>query len=138
MSSAESTARRFQRPEVQASATYCIGSGHMDIVQNVPEEYRPWTTGGDLNVNGVTGAMIDHMAFTFEIANTALAPDYPMSAEAIASLIYLMVDICKRHGIPKVYWKDDKYFASDIRNYNVIAVHRWYARKRRPDRKSVV
>ena len=132
MSSAEATARRFQRPEVQASATYCIGSGHMDIVQNVPEEYRPWTTGGDLNVNGVTGAMIDHMAFTFEIANTALAPDYPMSMEALTSLIYLMADICKRYGIKKVYWNNDKYFSSKAENYNTINVHRWYARKSCP------
>ena len=131
MSSAEATATRFQRPDVAASATYCIGSNG-DIVQNVPEEYRPWTTGGDLNVNGVTGAMMDHHSFTFEIANTTLAPNYLMSAEAIASLVYLMTDICKRHGIKSVTWKDDKYFASDSRNYNVIAVHRWYARKSCP------
>lgn len=131
MSSAEATARSFQNPKRGASCTYCIGSNG-DIVQNVPEEYRPWTTGGELNVNGVTGADMDHHSWTFEIANTALAPNYPMSAEAIASLIYLMVDICKRHGISKVYWKDDKWFASDPRNYNVIAVHRWYARKSCP------
>lgn len=131
MSSAEATATRFQRPDVKASATYCIGSNG-DIVQNVPEEYRPWTTGGDLNVNGVTGAMMDHHSFTFEIANTTLAPNYLMSAEAIASLVYLMTDICKRHGIKSVTWKDDKYFASDSRNYNVIAVHKWYARKSCP------
>ena len=131
MSSAEATARRFQRPEVQASCTYCIGSNG-DIVQNVPEEYRPWTTGGDLNVNGVTGAMIDHMAFTFEIANTALAPDYPMSMEALTSLIYIMADICKRYGIPKVYWNNDKYFSSKAENCNTINVHRWYARKSCP------
>ena len=131
MSSAESTARRFQNPAVQASCHYCIGSNG-DIVQNVPEEYRAWTTGGDLNVGGVTGAMMDHHSFTFEIANTALAPDYPMSAEAIASLVYLMVDICKRHGIKKVTWNGDKYYASNISNYNVIAAHRWYARKSCP------
>jgi len=131
MSSAESTARRFQNPAVQASCHYCIGSNG-DIVQNVPEEYRAWTTGGDLNVNGVTGAMMDHHSFTFEIANTALAPDYPMSAEAIASLVYLMVDICKRHGIKKVIWNGDKYYASNANNYNVIAAHRWYARKSCP------
>ena len=131
MSSAESTARRFQNPAVQASCHYCIGSNG-DIVQNVPEEYRAWTTGGDLNVNGVTGAMMDHHSFTFEIANTALAPDYPMSAEAIASLVYLMVDICKRHGIKKVTWNGDKYYASNANNYNVIAAHRWYARKSCP------
>jgi len=129
MSSAEATATRFQRADVQASATYCIGSNG-DIVQNVPEEYRPWTTGGDLNVNGVTGAMMDHHSYTFEIANTALAPDYPMSAEAIASLIYLMVDICKRHGIPKVIWNNDKFYAST--HDNTIAVHRWYCRKSCP------
>ena len=129
MSSAEATARRFQRPDVKASCTYCIGSNG-DIVQNVPEEYRPWTTGGDLNVDGVTGADMDHHSWTFEIANTTLAPDYYMSAEAISSLIYLMVDICKRHGISKVYWKDDKYFATA--NDNTIAAHRWYARKQCP------
>ena len=83
-------------------------------------------------MNGVTGAMMDHHSFTFEIANTALAPDYPMSQEALASLIYLMVDICRRYGIPHVTWNNDKFFASNPNNHNVIAVHRWYARKACP------
>ena len=131
MSTAEATARSFQNPKRQASCTYCIG-GNGDIVQSVPEEYRPWTTGGDLNVNGVTGAMIDHMAFTFEIANSALGGSWPMSAEAINSLVLIMVDICKRYGIPKVYWNGDKYFSSKAENYNTINVHRWYARKACP------
>lgn len=131
MSTAESTARSFQNPNRGASCTYCIG-GNGDIVQSVPEEYRPWTTGGDLNVNGVTGAMIDHMAFTFEIANSALGGAWPMSNEAITSLVLLMADICKRYGIKKVYWNGDKYFSSKAENYNTINVHRWYARKACP------
>lgn len=131
MSSAAATATRFQNPNVGASATYCIG-GDGDIVQNVPEEYRPWTTGGDLNVNGVTGATIDHMAFTFEIANSALGGSWPMSDKAINSLVLLMVDICQRHGIPRVYWNNDKYFSSITTNYNTINLHRWYARKSCP------
>ena len=131
MSSAASTAKRFQRADVQASCTYCIG-GDGDIVQSVPEMYRPWTTGGDLNVNGVTGSMIDHMAFTFEIANSAIGGSWPMSDKAINSLVLLMVDICQRYGIKKVYWNNDKYFSSKAENYNTINVHRWYARKSCP------
>lgn len=128
-SSAESTARYFQQNKVKASAHYIIDSKGV-IVQNVPEDCRAWTTGGDLNVNGLTGSMMDHEAITFEIANCSLGGDWPMSAEAINSLVLLMVDICRRNGIPCLKWSGNKLLAGTPQQN--VAVHRWFARKACP------
>lgn len=127
--SAEAQAAAFQRPGRGASAHYIIDSKGV-IVQNVPEDCRAWTTGGDLNVNGLTGAMMDHESITFEIANCAYGGDWPMSAEAINSLVLLMVDICKRNGIPGLKWEANKFLAgSKVQN---VAAHRWFATKSCP------
>lgn len=128
-SSAEATARSFQNPARQASSHYIIDSNGI-IIQNVPEDCRAWTTGGDLNVNGLTGAMMDHESITIEVANCALGGDWPMSAAAINSLVLLMTDICKRNGIPRLNWSGNKFLAgTDKQN---VAAHRWFARKACP------
>lgn len=127
--SAEAQAIAFQNPSREASSTYVIDSKGI-MVQCVPEEYRPWTTGGDLNVNGLTGSEMDHEAITIEIANISREPLWAMSAEAINSLVLLMVDICKRNGIPALLWENNKFLAgTDKQN---VAVHRWFARKSCP------
>lgn len=128
-SSAESTARRFQNPAVKASSHYVIDSLGV-IIQCVPEDCRAWTTGGDLNVNGLTGSMIDHESITIEVANCALGGDWPMSAAAINSLVLLMADICRRNGIPALKWKASKYLAGTPEQN--VAAHRWFARKACP------
>jgi len=128
-SSAEATARSFQNPARQASSHYIIDSAGV-IIQNVPEDCRAWTTGGDLNVNGLTGAMMDHESITIEVANCAFGGDWPMSAAAINSLVLLMTDICKRNGIPRLNWSANKFLAgTDKQN---VAAHRWFARKACP------
>lgn len=128
--SAEAQAAAFQKPGRGASAHYIIDSKGV-IIQGVPEDCRAWTTGGDLNVKGLTGAQMDHESITFEIANCAMGGDWPMSAEAINSLVLLMVDICKRNGIPSVKWKGDKFLAGKPDQQNVAA-HRWFATKSCP------
>lgn len=128
-SPAEATARSFQNPSRQASSHYVIDSKGI-IIQCVPECCRAWTTGGDLNVNGLTGAMMDHESITIEVANCSLGGDWPMSAEAINSLTLLMADICRRNGIPQLKWTGNK-FDSGTPNQNVAA-HRWFARKACP------
>jgi hypothetical protein len=127
--SAEAQAQAFQNPNRGASAHYIIDSKGT-IVQNVPECCRAWTTGGDLNVNGLTGSMIDHEAITMEIANISREPDWAMSAEAVSSLVWLCVDICQRNGIPSLKWKNDKFLAGTSEQN--VAVHRWFARKSCP------
>ena len=127
---AEAQAAAFQNPNRGASAHYIIDSWGT-IVQGVPEDCRAWTTGGDLNVNGLTGAQMDHESITFEIGNISREPLWAMSAEAINSMTFLMVDICKRHGIPCVKWKADKFLAGHPEEQN-IAAHRWFARKSCP------
>ena len=126
---AEAQCASFQQPGRGASAHYVLDSKGV-IIQNVPEDCRAWTTGGDLNVNGLTGSMIDHEAITFEIANCAYGGDWPMSAEAINSLVLLMVDICKRNGIPCLKWTGNKFDAGTPREN--VAAHRWFARKSCP------
>lgn len=128
--SAEAQAAAFQRPDRGASAHYIIDSKGV-IVQGVPEDCRAWTTGGDLNVNGLTGAMMDHESITFEIANITREPDWVISPEAKNSTILLMVDICKRNKIPSLKWKGDKFLAGKPDQQNVAA-HRWFARKSCP------
>ena len=128
--SAEAQAAAFQRPGRGASAHYIIDSKGI-IVQNVPEDCRAWTTGGDLNVNGLTGAMMDHESITFEIANCSYGEPWYMSAEASNSLVLLMVDICRRNGIPGVKWQNNKFLAGKPDQQNV-AIHRWFATKSCP------
>jgi hypothetical protein len=128
-SPAEATARMFQNPARQASSHYIIDSVGT-IIQCVPECCRAWTTGGDLNVNGLTGAMMDHESITIEVANCALGGDWPMSAAAINSLVLLMTDICQRNGIPVLKWSANKFLAGTPEQN--VAVHRWFARKACP------
>lgn len=128
--SAEAQAAAFQNPNRGASAHYIIDSKGV-IIQGVPEDCRAWTTGGDLNVKGLTGAQMDHESITMEIANVTREPLWAMSAEAVNSLVLLMVDICKRNGIPCVKWKGDKFLAGKPDQQN-IAAHRWFARKSCP------
>ena len=127
--SAEAQAAAFQQKGRDASATYIIDSKGV-IIQGVPEDCRPWTTGGDLNVNGLTGSQMDHESITFEIANVTREPDWCMSAEAINSLVFLMVDICKRNGIPALKWTGNKFDAGTPKAN--VAAHRWFARKSCP------
>ena len=126
---AENQARAFCNPKVGASAHYIIDSIGT-IVQNVPECCRAWTTGGDLNVNGLTGSMIDHEAITMEIANVTPRPYCGMTPEAVNSLVMLMVDICQRNGIPAVKWSGNKFLAGTPEQN--VAAHRWFANKSCP------
>lgn len=127
---AEAQAAAFQNPNRGASAHYIIDSWGT-IIQGVPEDCRAWTTGGDLNVNGLTGAQMDHESITFEIGNISREPLWAMSAEAVNSLVLIMVDICRRNNIPCVQWKGDKFLAGHPEQQN-IAAHRWFARKSCP------
>lgn len=113
----------------RASSNYGIGSDGR-IALYVEEKNTPWTTGSDTPkyVNGITGSMLDKHAITIEVANDGGAPDWHVSDKALASLVNLCEDICKRNGIKEMKWSADKNLTGRVDLQNV-AVHRWYAPK---------
>lgn len=81
----------------EASANYGIGSdGRVGLY--VEEKNRSWASANREN---------DMMAVTIEVANDGGAPDWHVSDVAIAKLIDLCVDICKRNGIEKLNYTGD-------------------------------
>lgn len=88
----------FAKPSRRASANYGVG-GDGRIGCYVEEENRAWTSSSSAN---------DNVAVTIEVANDGGAPNWHVSDKAIASLIDLCVDICKRNGIKKLNYTGDK------------------------------
>lgn len=82
----------------EASANYGIGSdGRIGLY--VEESNRAWTSSSKAN---------DSQAVTIEVANNTLAPNWTVSDKAMASLINLCVDICRRNGIKALNYTGDK------------------------------
>jgi len=79
---------RLSNPTQRASATYLVLSDGK-ILGQVPEEFRPWTSGG-------TAA--DNPSITIECQNSTGAPDYRVSDAAFNAIVRLLADIAKRHG----------------------------------------
>ena len=78
----------FGKSDRYASANYCIGNAG-DIVCNVYEEDRAWTSSSPSN---------DNQAITVEISNSEVGGDWPISDAAWNSLVALAVDVCKRYN----------------------------------------
>ena len=82
----------------QMSANYAIDSqGNIGLF--CPESDRSWCSSSPWN---------DHRAVTIEVANDGGEPDWHVSDAAIASLINLCVDICKRNGMTKLEYTGTK------------------------------
>ncbi len=79
---------RLTNPNEEASATY-IGYSDGRILGQVPEEYRPWTTGS---------WEADAESVTIELQNSAAGGDWPVSEKLLAQLIKLIADLAKRYG----------------------------------------
>lgn len=111
----------FYNTDRDASANYVIGYDGK-IGCSVDDEYRSWCTS--------TG--LDKQLITIEMASEATHP-YQITNEAYASLIDLLVDRCKAHGIKKLVWKEDKAAAQrwDLSEQNMV-VHRWFDNKACP------
>lgn len=64
------------------------------------EKDRSWCSGSKEN---------DYHGITIEVSNSKVGDAYgwPISDKVMAKLIDLCVDICKRNGIPKLYYKSD-------------------------------
>lgn len=92
------------------SANYAIDSDGK-IGMFVEEKNRAWTSNSREN---------DFQAITIEVANDGGEPDWHVSGKALAALINLCVDICKRNGIKRLNFTGDasgnltmhKYFAA--------------------------
>lgn len=117
----EQCGRIFANPNTEASSNYGVDSDGR-IGMYVEEKNRSWCTSSAAN---------DNRAITIEVANTVGYEPYPISDAAYKSLINLLVDICKRNGIPKLLWKADKSLIGKVSEQN-MTVHRWFANKSCP------
>lgn len=79
---------RLMNPNEDASANYILYSTG-ELVGQVPEEYRAWTSGS---------WEADSWSITIEIQNSSLGPDWLISDAALAKLILLWADVGKRYG----------------------------------------
>lgn len=112
----------FQRAGRNASSNYGIGSDGR-IGMYVEEKDRSWCSSSKDN---------DNRAITIEVANDGgAATGWHVSDKAMASLIKLVADICKRNGIEKLLWKADKKLIGKVAEQN-MTVHRWFAAKACP------
>ena len=99
------------------SSNYGIGTDGR-IALYVPESNGAWTSSNKAN---------DMRAITIEVANNTLAPYWTCSTEALCSLVLLVADICKRNGIPKLIWSDNKSDRINHRNGCNCTMHKDFA-----------
>jgi len=128
----------FQPSSKQASCNYVVGyDGSIGLC--VEEKDRSWCTGGykkvngvnvPIRVNGISGSSNDYQAVTIEVACEAKHP-YAITEKAMAALIELCTDICRRNGIKKLLWSGDKNLVGNPAKQN-LTVHRWFANKACP------
>lgn len=111
----------FADPDRKASANYGIGSDGR-IALYVDEADRSWCSSDRDN---------DHRAVTIEVANTLAAYPWPVSAAALAALIDLLEDVCRRNGIDALRWQADPALVGQPEKQN-MTVHRWFANKECP------
>lgn len=114
--SVEACGNVFTPTSRQASSNYGIGSDGR-IGMYVEEKDRSWCSSSGAN---------DNRAITIEVANDGGAPDWHVSDAAIKSLIELCVDICKRNGIARLLWKNDKSLVGQVDKQN-LTIHQWFA-----------
>ena len=104
----------------KASSNYGIGvDGRIGMY--CEEKDRSWCSSSGSN---------DNRAITIECASDKTHP-YAINDKVYKALIELLVDICKRNGIPELKWKADKSLIGQPDKQN-MTVHRWFANKSCP------
>lgn len=98
----------FSQESRQASSNYAVGTDGR-VALYVEEDRRAWTSGSREN---------DYKAVTIEVANDGGEPDWHVSDTALAKLIDLCVDICKRNGIERLNYTGDKT--------GNLTMHKWF------------
>ena len=108
--SVETCGNVFAPNSRQASSNYGIGSDGR-VGMYVEEKNRSWCSS---NANN------DHQAVTIEVANDGGAnTNWHVSDKALAKLIDLCVDICKRNGIAKLNYTGDS--SGNLTRHNMFA-----------------
>ena len=97
-----------------ASSNYGIGKDGR-IAMYVEEKDRSYCSSSAAN---------DNRAITIECASDTKEP-FAVNDKVYAALIDLLVDICKRNGIPKLLWRADKSLIGQTDKQN-MTVHRWF------------
>ncbi len=120
--SIESCGNVFAPPSRKASSNYGIGSDGR-IAMYVEEKDRSWASSNAAN---------DNRAITIEVANDGGAPDWHVSDKAMASLIDLVTDICKRNNIKKLVWSTNKTNRIKHLNGCNMTLHKDFANKSCP------
>lgn len=95
--SVETCGNVFAPASRQASSHYGIGSDGR-VGQYVDESMRAWTSSSYEN---------DRRAVTIEVADDSAGPNWHVSDKALAKLIDLVTDICKRNGIKSLNYTGD-------------------------------
>lgn len=119
--SVETLGNIFAPTSRQASCNYGIGADGR-IGMYCEEKDRSWCSSNAAN---------DNRAITIEVASDTKHP-YAVNAKAYAALIDLLVDICKRNGIPRLVWSTRKADRVNHKNGCNMTVHRDYANKSCP------
>lgn len=90
------------------SKWYCI----------LPEEYRPWTTGG---------SDPDERSITAEIMNATGAPTWAVNDEQMESLVLFAVDVANRYGWDRVTYTGGENGKDPVRGkQGMLLMHKWY------------
>lgn len=119
--SVETLGNIFAPTSRQASSNYGIGyDGKVGMY--VEEKDRSWCSSNAAN---------DHRAITIEVASDTTHP-YAVKDKALAALIELVADICKRNNIKKLVWSTNKSDRVNHKNGCNMTVHRDYANKSCP------
>lgn len=119
--SLETCGKVFEKSKSQASSNYGVDKdGRIGLY--VEEKDRSWCSSNMAN---------DNRAVTIEVASDSYAP-YAVSASAYNATIKLVADICKRNGIEKLVWSNDKNERVNHLNGANMTVHRDFANKACP------
>lgn len=105
----------------KASSNYGIGPDGR-IGMYVEEKDRSWCSSSGVN---------DNRAITIEVASDTKHP-YAITDAALKSLIKLCADICKRNGIKKLVWSNNKNDRVNHLNGVNMTCHRDFANKACP------
>ena len=119
--SVETCGNVFAPSSRQASSNYGIGpDGRIGLY--VEEKDRSWCSSNSAN---------DNRAVTIEVASDS-KPPYAVTAKAYAALIQLVVDVCRRNGIKKLVWSNNKNTRIKHLAGANMTVHRDFAAKACP------
>lgn len=113
----------FATTTKKASCNYVVGKdGSIGLC--VEEKYRSYCSSNAAN---------DNRAITIEVASDTKSP-YAVTNKAMEALIELCADICRRNGIKKLVWSNNKKDRVNHLNGCNMTVHRDYALKSCPGR----